>query len=332
MSLPPGQRPPDGFWGIIGKSPAIRRVVELIRKLARVMTNAFIGGESGVGKELVARAIHLEGPREDAPFVAVNCAAFPESLLEAELFGVAKGAGTGTEARPGVFERAKGGTVLLDEIGDASPAVQTRLLRVIQERRLVRVGGTEEIEVDVRVITASNKDLVAEVEAGRFRQDLFYRLVVVPVDVPSLRERREDISLLAEYFVRKHCEANSRSLMTIADEAMDVLVNYDWPGNVRQLSNIIERVVVLADSAVVNAADIRQALSRQPKQQSQTPPIAAERHVRGRVPTRNALLAALKEADWSTRDAAAKFGVDPHTIRNWMRKRGIAGPDDEEPN
>ena len=318
MSSPPGQRPPDGFCGIVGKSPAIRRLIELIRKLARAMTNVFIGGESGVGKELVAHATHLDGPRKDGPFIAVNCAAFPESLLEAELFGVAKGAGTLTSARPGVFERGQGGTVFLDEIADASQAVQTRLLRVVQERRFVRVGGSEEIQVDVRVITASNKDLLREVEAGRFRADLFYRLVVVPVDVPTLRERREDIPLHAEHFLARHCERIGKPLMTISDEAMRLLVDYDWPGNVRQLSNVIERVVVLADESTIGAAAIQEALTRQPKLRSATARVSPD--------DREGLLALLQEEDWNVEAVARRLGLTSRAIKYRMRELGIKRP------
>jgi len=231
----------------IGESPAIRKVLETVERVADTRTTVLITGESGTGKELIARMLHERSSRADKPFVALSCAAIPETLLEVELFGAVKGAYTGADAdRIGKFEAADGGTLFLDEIGDIPPLIQVKLLRVLQEREIERLGSNTPIPIDVRLVTATNRDLEAAVESGAFRSDLYYRLQVVHIHLPPLRERREDIPLLADYFLKKFAEENGRALRTISAEAMRLLQNACWKGNVRELENVIESAVVLA--------------------------------------------------------------------------------------
>jgi DNA-binding NtrC family response regulator len=231
----------------IGESPAIRAVLQTVERVADTRTTVLITGESGTGKELIARMLHERSSRADKPFVALSCAAIPETLLEVELFGAVKGAYTGADAdRIGKFEAADGGTLFLDEIGDIPPLIQVKLLRVLQEREIERLGSNTPIPIDVRLVTATNRDLEAAVESGAFRSDLYYRLQVVHIHLPPLRERREDIPLLADYFLRKFAEENGRALRTISAEAMRLLQNACWKGNVRELENVIESAVVLA--------------------------------------------------------------------------------------
>jgi DNA-binding NtrC family response regulator len=231
----------------IGESPAIRKVLQTVERVADTRTTVLITGESGTGKELIARMLHERSSRADKPFVALSCAAIPETLLEVELFGAVKGAYTGADAdRVGKFEAADGGTLFLDEIGDIPPLIQVKLLRVLQEREIERLGSNTPIPIDVRLVTATNRDLEAAVESGAFRSDLYYRLQVVHIHLPPLRERREDIPLLADYFLRKFAEENGRALRQISPEAMRLLQNAWWKGNVRELENVIESAVVLA--------------------------------------------------------------------------------------
>ena len=235
-----------GFANFIGTSAAMQRVFSLIRQVADTKSTVLITGESGTGKELVAKAIHFNSSRNGGPFVTVNCGALPETLLESELFGYMKGAFTGaTSNKQGLFEAANGGTIFLDEISATTPALQIKLLRVLQEREFMRVGGTVDIKMDARVIAASNRDLLAEVSKGTFREDLYYRLNVIPVNIPALRDRREDIPLLIEFFLKKF--SGGKEPKKIAPEAINLLMNQRWPGNVRELENTIERLVILAD-------------------------------------------------------------------------------------
>ena len=236
-----GQR--NSFAGLIGKSKPMQRVYELIEKVAASNVNVLISGESGTGKELVARAIHYQGKRSGRPFVPVNCGAIPENLLESELFGHEKGSFTGAiQQKRGLFEVADGGTLFLDEIGELPPAMQVKLLRVLQEREIRRVGGTRDLPVDVRLVAATNKNLAKEVAAGRFREDLFYRLNVIPLELPPLRDRRQDIPLLVEHFYGRQ---TGRGKVTITEGAMRRLLDYTWPGNIRELENVVERCIVL---------------------------------------------------------------------------------------
>src|SRR5512143_985602 len=244
-----------GFENFIGKSEAMQKVFTLIRQVAETNSTVLITGESGTGKELVARAVHFNSPRKDGPFVTVNCGALPETLLESELFGYMKGAFTGAASnKQGLFEAADGGTLFLDEISATTPALQIKLLRVLQEREFMRVGGTVDIKMDARVIAASNRDLLSEVSKGTFREDLYYRLNVIPIPLPSLRERREDIPLLVEFFLKKF--SGGKEPKKITPEAMNLLMNQRWPGNVRELENTIERLVIMAPDHTINLDNI----------------------------------------------------------------------------
>ncbi len=235
------------FDNIIGNSPALGRVLDMVRQVAPTDASVLITGQSGTGKEVIASAIHRNSPRRDGPFIKVHCAALPDTLLESELFGHEKGAFTGAVARKkGRFELADGGTILLDEIGEISQVTQVKLLRVLQEREFERLGGEETISVNLRVIAATNKDLKAEVEAGRFREDLYYRLNVVHIPMPSLAERREDIILLAQHFLQDFNRKHTRNVRTFAKAALARLESYSWPGNIRELQNVIENLVVFS--------------------------------------------------------------------------------------
>jgi DNA-binding NtrC family response regulator len=236
------------FENIIGKSEPMQGVYRIIEKVAKSNATVLIRGESGTGKELVARAIHYNSPRAEYPLVEISCASFPETLLESELFGYEKGAFTGATSRKiGRFEIAQGGTVFLDEIGEIAASVQVKLLHVLQERTFTRLGSTETLKVDVRLITATNRDLESALSEGAFREDLYYRLNVIPVFLPPLRDRKADIPLLVDHFIRKYCRANNRETMSISDASMDLCMAYDWPGNVRELENAIENAIVLSE-------------------------------------------------------------------------------------
>src|SRR5918995_3585432 len=241
---------------VLARSGAMHEVFELLRSVADLDTTVLIYGETGVGKELLARSVHFSGPRHDKPFVAVNCAAIPVELFESELFGARKGAFTSaTETRRGHLQMANGGTLLLDEVGEMPLALQSKLLRVIEDKRVTSIGSDRAVEVDVRFIATTNKDLQAEVDRGTFRRDLFYRLSVMPIRVPPLRERTEDIPLLAQHFLEASARRSKKTVGTIAPAAMQALCRYAWPGNVRELENVIERAVIVAKSDTVTDVD-----------------------------------------------------------------------------
>ncbi|HVG20903.1 MAG TPA: sigma-54 dependent transcriptional regulator [Blastocatellia bacterium] len=246
-----------GFPRIIGDSPAMQKVGREIQQVAATPTTVLLLGQSGTGKELFARAIHHLSPRRNAPFVAINCAAIPDTLIENELFGHEKGAYTGADQRRvGKFELAARGTIFLDEISEIAPAVQSKLLRVLEERKITRLGGSADIEVEVRVVAATNRDLKAAVAAKQFREDLYFRLAVFPVHIPALRERRSDIRQLAEFFATKYGRELRRTLLKLTDESVRMLEEYDWPGNVRELENCIERACILARGTEIVPADL----------------------------------------------------------------------------
>ena len=239
---------------LVGQSPAMQRLRELIETAGPTNSRVLIGGENGTGKELVARAIHMHSTRSDHPFVAVNCAAIPETLIESELFGHERGSFTGaTSMKRGQFEQADGGTLFLDEIGDMSLYTQAKVLRALQEQQFTRVGGTKLMKVDVRVLAASNKDLEKEIGKGQFREDLYYRLNVVPIVVPPLRERREDITALVQHFMKTHVEEQGLRMKDVSPEAMAVFQQYEWPGNIRELRNLIERLMIMVPGFVIDA-------------------------------------------------------------------------------
>jgi DNA-binding NtrC family response regulator len=251
------------FPNIIGESPEMKKVYELIDKVSKIHSTVLILGESGTGKELVASTIHYQSDRKKGPFIKVNCAALPENLIESELFGVEKGAFTGADRRkPGRFERADKGTIFLDEIGDLSAGVQTKLLRVLQDGTFERVGGTQTLKVDVRVITATNKNIEEEIQEGGFREDLYYRLNVIPIHMPALRDRKEDISLLIDSFLAGYnCTFGKNA--TLSSETIKDLFDYDYPGNVRELKNILERLVALASTDVIETDALPEHVAKQ---------------------------------------------------------------------
>ena len=250
---------------LVGQSPAMQQLRQLIDTAGPTNSRVLVGGENGTGKELVARAIHLQSARADRTFVAVNCAAIPETLIESELFGHKKGSFSGaTSMKRGQFEQADGGTLFLDEIGDMSLNTQAKVLRALQEQQFTRVGGTRLLKVDVRVLAASNKDLLKEIEKGAFREDLFYRLNVVPIVVPPLRERREDIPLLIRHFMKLHAEEQGLRIKEVTPEAMNVFQQYEWPGNIRELRNLIERLMIMVPGNVIDTAQATTSLQVKP--------------------------------------------------------------------
>jgi two-component system, NtrC family, response regulator PilR len=323
---------------LIGKSPAMHRVFEILRKIAPARTSVLLIGESGTGKELAARAVHELSPRADRPFVPVNCGAIPETLLESELFGHVRGAFTGANTdKQGLFEAAHGGTLLLDEVAELPVAMQVKLLRVLQERKVKPVGGVAEREVDVRIVAATNRDLETEVEKGTFRQDLFYRLNVIQVRLPPLRERREDIPLLVGHFIRKFSAEHGRQVGGIDPEAMSALMGYHFPGNVRELENLIERAVTLApgDRVSCEALPTLKGLSASDSTLGTPavtlPPqgIDLERVVEDFE--RSLIIRALERTDGHRTDAARLLGVTFRSLRYRLSKLGITGADGGEP-
>jgi len=304
------------FENIIGKSHKMQQVFEVVRTVAKANATVLISGDSGTGKELIARAIHNQSPRRDKPFVAVSCAALPESLLESELFGHEKGAFTGAIARKkGKFEFANKGTLFLDEIGEMSANIQVHLLRVLEEKEFTRVGGNELIKVDVRLISATNKDLKKAIERGEFREDLYYRLNVVSIELPPLRERVEDIPLLAQHFLAKFAAENEKEVTGFAPEAMDFLLNYRWPGNVRELENAIERAVILAKDKLLSLDDLpREKLPA-------LLPVGVGRSLKDLE--RNHILSVLTQTGGNYSEAARLLGISRMTLYNKVREYGL---------
>jgi two-component system NtrC family response regulator len=309
--------------GIIGESGRMQEVLSLVHRVAGSDATVLIQGESGTGKELIARAIHYASPRAPRPLVKVNCAALPETLLESELFGHEKGAFTGaTAARQGRFELAHGGTLFLDEIGDLPLHLQVKLLRVLQEREFERVGSGRPIAVDVRLIAATHRDLAALVKGGEFRDDLYYRINVVTIVVPPLRERREDIPPLIDHFVRKFAETNRKQIAGLTREARELLLRYDYPGNVRELENLIERAVVLTRDDVIGAADLPLTLQE---------PVADTAEAAGLTTAvealeRRMIREALAQADGVQTRAAETLAISERVLRYKLKKYGLAGP------
>jgi Nif-specific regulatory protein len=255
------------FSRIVGNSGSMRQVYEQIAQVACADTTVLISGETGTGKELVAHALHINSPRKEKPLIKVNCSALPESLIEAELFGYERGAFTGATApKPGRFELAEGGSLFLDEVGELSFNIQTKLLRVLQEREYERLGSSETIKADLRLIVATNRELGEEVSAGRFRSDLYYRLNVFPITTPALRQRKEDLPLLAGHILKKHTVDSGRDLKEISPEAMKLLAAYDWPGNVRELENVLERAVVVSEGPVITPQHLPPSLHPEPEE------------------------------------------------------------------
>ena len=307
------------FDNIVGDSTALREVFEVVQRAAPTRANVLILGESGTGKELIAQALHELSPRKDSPFVRVNCGALAETLLESELFGHERGAFTGAVARrEGRFERADGGTIFLDEIGDVTPAVQVKLLRVLQSHEFERVGGSETLKVDVRLITATNKDLAAEVAAGRFREDLFYRLNVISVTLPPLRGRKGDIPALVSHFLRRFTEVHGKKIQGLAPGTLQALLRHDWPGNVRELENSVERAVVLAQGPYLTTDDLPPTvLGARPSDRpmSSLIPGATWQEIE-----KEAILRTLEVVGGSTSRAAAMLGISTRTIQYRLKQ------------
>jgi Nif-specific regulatory protein len=307
--------------GIVGTSSALRSVYEMLAQVAPSDATVLVTGESGTGKELVAVELHRLSSRAGAPLVKINCAALPESVIESELFGHEKGAFTGAvKERKGRFELADRGTIFLDEVGELSPQVQVKLLRVLQERELERVGGTGTIKVDVRLIAATNRKLEEEVKAGRFREDLYYRLNVFPLRVPPLRERKSDIILLADYFAEKYAEKNGKLIKRISTPALDLLASYSWPGNVRELENCIERAVILSADGVIHSYDLPPSL--QSAVSTNTEPITTLEAALSRL-EKELIVEALKITDGNMAAAARRLGISERRIGLRVHHYGI---------
>jgi two-component system response regulator PilR (NtrC family) len=328
-------RTQHGLDRIVGVSPAMGAVFNLVRSVAGTSSTVLISGESGTGKELVAKAIHALSPRKDAPFVSVNCAAVPENLLESELFGHMKGAFTDAhQNKKGLFEAAHRGTLFLDEVGETPPPMQVKLLRALQEKKIRRVGATEETEVDVRLVAATNRPLETLLREGKLREDLFYRLNVIPIHLPPLRERREDIPLLAESFLRRFSQEMGKNVVKISTEAMQRLSRHSWPGNVRELENVIERAVALETQQAVLPERLPETLLP-----DGGPPMPAatigtgfnlDEHLR--TVELDLVRSALLQEGWSRAEASRRLGITPRSLRYLMRKHGLSDPPASDKN
>ncbi|MGB9663488.1 MAG: sigma-54-dependent transcriptional regulator [Ignavibacteria bacterium] len=300
--------------GLIGESPEMKKVFDLIKIVAPQDTTVMIRGESGTGKELIARAIHMNSPRRYYPIIPVNCGAFTETLLESELFGHEKGAFTGAQyRRKGKIEMANGGTLFLDEVGSVSPKMQVELLRVLENKQFTRVGGTEIVKVDFRLISATNENLEKLVEEGKFREDLYYRLNVFTIYVPPLRERRSDIPILANHFVQKFARQMNKPILKISDEAMEILLNHSWPGNVRELENAIERAMVVGKPPEIKPSDLPFHLEKINSIESDSLEEIEKNHIQ-RV---------LRKYDWNISKASAALNIDRVTLYNKIKKYGL---------
>ncbi|MBI5528865.1 MAG: sigma-54-dependent Fis family transcriptional regulator [Deltaproteobacteria bacterium] len=317
---------------MVGAGPAMQRLREEMAKVGPTSGRVFITGESGTGKELVARGIHLRSARAQLPFIKVNCAAIPSDLIESELFGYEKGAFSGAAGRKkGMVELADKGTIFLDEVGDMGPAAQAKVLRVLQTGELSRLGSEAVLSVDVRVLAATNKDILAEIASNRFREDLYYRLNVVPINVPPLRDRAEDIPALTAHFIAYFCAQNGVRQKTISSEALEVLMRYPWPGNVRELKNLIERLVIMTgpQKTEIETDDIPDEIFRAPPPQpaqSATPAGSARarglREMKDEV-ERDMILKAIEESDWNVSKAAAALGIERTNLHKKMKAHGI---------
>ncbi|MDH4131595.1 MAG: sigma-54 dependent transcriptional regulator [Gemmatimonadota bacterium] len=317
----------ESRYAMIGDSPALEAVRDTITRVARADARVLISGENGTGKELVARAIHGSSSRRGRPFVEVNCAAIPSELIESELFGHMKGSFTGAVAdRPGKFEQADGGTLFLDEVGDMSLATQAKVLRALQEGVITRIGSTGQLAVDVRVLAATNKDLAAEIAAGRFREDLYYRLNVVPIELPPLRERRGDIPALVHHFVSDLAGKAGVAARTVDDQALKLLCQREWPGNIRELRNAVERLLILARGKVVTASDVSRLLGGAAETGADDASTAAEGSFESfrMEAERNFLAAKLREYDWNVTETARALQMPRSNLYKKIERHGLS--------
>src|SRR5215471_15013735 len=311
------------FDNIIGRSPAMQEIFATIERVGPTRATVLLTGESGVGKDLIARAIHFHSPRKDRPLVKINCTAIPENLMESELFGYEKGAFTGAQtSKPGKFEQADTGTVFLDEIGDVPAPIQVKLLRVLQEREFERLGSNTTRHIDVRLVAATNQDLRAALEQGTFREDLYYRLNVVPINIPPLRERKQDIPFLANHFVHKLAPEAGCKVEGITDAAMETLMNYYWPGNVRELENVIERSLVMATGTQLDVADIKLGSDRRPRAQSGDSHFLPEGLSLDQY-EQEIIREALRRADGNKSQAARLLGLTRNALRYRLTQMGL---------
>ena len=321
----------DSLVNIIGQSEAIKKVFEVVRKVADTKSNVLICGESGTGKELIARAIHSSSSRARMPFVSVNCSALPEPLLESELFGHMKGSFTGAISnKAGLFEMASGGSIFLDEIGETTTATQVKLLRVIQDREFRRVGGTRDVKVDVRIIAATNRDLDKAVADGSFREDLYYRLDVIPIHLPPLRRRTEDIPMLVQHFLEQFTQASGKPVASLTPEAMQLLCAHEWRGNVRELENLIERVVAFAEGTLITEEHIARWLTRpashaKPAFQNDLPPEGLDLESLMSNIEKDLLMKALERSKWVKKRAARLLQLNSRSFRYRLEKYAIKG-------
>jgi DNA-binding NtrC family response regulator len=314
------------FENMIGKSKAMQEIYSLIEKTAGTDSTILVTGESGTGKEMAAKAIHLLSRRADNPFVSINCAALPENLLESELFGHAKGSFTGAVAdKKGMFEMAQRGTLFLDEVGETSPWTQVKLLRALQERRVRRVGGTDEIPVDVRIIAATNLDLKRRIEEGKFREELYYRLNVIAFEMPPLRKRIEDVPLLVNHFMQKYSQAMGKKMKRLAPEVIGYFELYRWPGNVRELENVIERVVAIEDRETITAASIPREIIAPPKRETVQPAIPPGFNLSAHVDdvSKSFINEARLLAGGNLRKTAVILGISYRSLRHLIDKYGL---------
>jgi len=316
------------FENLIGDSEPMQTVFRLIEKIARTDSTVLIMGESGTGKELVARAIHFNSERHDNPLIPVNCGAIPEDLLESELFGHEKGAFTGAlRTRIGRFEMANGGTIFLDEVGDMSPALQTKILRVLQEQEFERIGGLKTIKVNVRILAATHRDLEKEINRGRFREDLYYRLNVIPIDLPPLRERRSDIPILVDHFLKKFNEEKMQDVPGITEEALKILINYHWPGNVRELENMNERLVILKGKGMIDVQDLPDKVKEFSPQDIfrniSLPDSGIDFNTAINQFEKELILQALNKTNWVKNKAAKLLHMNRTTLVEKMKKKNI---------
>lgn len=312
---------------IIGEHPKMKEVYRIVTKIAATSSTVLVYGESGTGKELVARAVHDRSPRKDQPFMAINCAAIPETLIESELFGHEKGSFTGANAREiGILEAANGGTVFLDEIGEMNVSMQAKLLRAIQEKEIRRVGGKINLPLDVRIISATNRDLEQEIKKGTFREDLYYRLNVIRINLPPLRERGSDIATLANFFVAKYREASGIAVEGISKPALKLLMNYTWPGNVRQLESVIERAVLMAEGSIIQPEDLPAEISSL-TEGAMVPFELPPEGINFEEMEKALILKAMERADWVIGKAAPILGLSYKTLQYRIDKHGIERPE-----